>query len=335
MTSARPSIDDIRKAHTRIADLAHRTPLTLSPRLSTMCDAEVKLKLETSQDTRSFKLRGAANVILAGRPRIDPARGVVTYSTGNHGRAVAHVAARIGVPATVCMSSNTTGDKRSALRQAGAQLQVVGTSQDQAAERARDLTSRGWFLVDPIDDPATIAGHGTIGIELLEAWPEVDTVVVPVSGGALISGIALALEALGNVRVVGVSMARGAAMHRSLQAGAPVRVDEVESLADSLQGGVGPMTFEIVRNLVDDLVLVTEEEIGIAVAHSVITERMILEGAAATTIAALLFRDRSLFGERIALIASGAVIAPNTLTAALEAHAAAAEALNREAVDGR
>lgn len=333
--SARPSLADIQAARTRIAGIAHHTALARSLRLSRLLDADVRLKLETTQDTRSFKIRGAANVILGARGQIDPRQGVVTYSTGNHGRAVAHVAEALGVPVTVCMSSNTTEDKRSALRECGALLEIAGGSQDEAAERASQLAARGHLLVDPIEDPATIAGHGTIGLELLETWPEVDTVVVPVSGGALVAGIATALDGLGDVRVIGVSMDRGAAMYAALRAGVPVPVAEVESLADSLQGGIGPTTFEIVSELVDDLVLVTEHEIAIAIAHAVVTERMILEGAAATTIAALLFRQRDLFGERVALIASGAVIAPDTLVSVLDRHAKAAARLSREVLHGR
>ncbi|HEX6222734.1 MAG TPA: pyridoxal-phosphate dependent enzyme [Acidimicrobiia bacterium] len=294
-----------------------------SPGLGRLSGADVKIKLETTQPTRAFKVRGAANVILADES-IDPDRGVVAYSTGNHGRAVTYVASQLGLPATVCMSRNTTADKQASLRAMGATVEVVGESQDEAGERARELEAEGALLVDPIDDPLVTAGQGTIGLEVVEEWPEVDTVVVPVSGGALMAGVALAVKSLRpETRLVGVSMDRGAAMYQSLQAGRPVAVSEVESLADSLQGGIGlgnDHSFDMVSELVDELVLVTEEEIAIAMAEAVIEERIIVEGAGATPIAALINRERRLFGKSIALIATGAMVDDRTLTDVVSAN---------------
>ena len=330
-STTHPTIDDVHAAATRLAGVAHRTPLTASADLSRAVGAEVRLKLESTQDTRSCKVRGAGNVLL-GHGDIDPDLGVVTYSTGNHGRAVAHVGRRLDVPVTVCMSHNTTPDKRSALERAGARLELVGESQDEAAARAIQLSETGYALVDPIDDPATTAGHGTIGLEIAEDWIDVDTVVVPVSGGALIAGVALAVKALtrdrgrgqdGAARVIGVSMDRGAAMHESLQAGRPVTVPEVESLADSLQGGIGlenTHTFDMVRELVDELVLVTETEIAVAMAEAAVVERLVLEGAGAAPIAAVLFRDRDVFGDRIALVATGGVVDFDVLAGVVTRH---------------
>lgn len=319
--SPRPAIDDVRLAAKRIAGVANRTPLVPSFGLGAITKADVRLKLETTQPTRAFKVRGAANVI-SSSDNIDTELGVVAYSTGNHGRAVAYVAAIAGVPATVCMSNNTTKDKRAALASMGAHVEVVGESQDDAAERARELEEAGALLVDPINDPLTTAGQGTIGLEIVEDWPEVDTVVVPVSGGALMAGVALAVKSLKpDVRLIGVSMERGAAMHASLEAGKPVVVREVESLADSLQGGISldnDHSFEMVRDLVDEVVLVSEDDIGIAMAEAVIEERMVLEGAGATPIAALLSADRELFGERIALVATGAMVDDSVLTRIVE-----------------
>lgn len=320
---SRPTIDDVHAAAKRIAGVANRTPLVPSFGLSGLFDAEVRLKLETTQPTRAFKVRGAANVILS-HPDVDPSKGVVAYSTGNHGRAVAYVAARAGLPATVCMSQNTTEDKRAALRAMGARVEIVGESQDDAAERAHELEVAGALLVDPINDPLTTAGQGTIGLEIVEDWPGVDTVVVPVSGGALIAGVALAVKSLQpGARIIGVSMERGAAMHASLQAGEPVILPEVESLADSLQGGItrnNDHSFAMVRDLVDDLILVSEEDIALAMAEALIEERLVVEGAGATPIAALLTADRSLFGQRMALIASGAMVESSILTRVVETH---------------
>lgn len=324
MTSSNwPTLDDVRQAAKRIDGLASRTPMVPSFGLSRLLDAEVRLKLETTQPTRAFKVRGAANVI-SSHDDIDPELGVVAYSTGNHGRAVAYVASTLGLPATVCMSHNTTADKQDSLRALGASVRLVGNSQDDAAELAHSLEEAGALLVDPINDPLTTAGQGTIGLEIVEDWPEADTVVVPVSGGALMAGIAQAVKSLSpDTRLVGVSMDRGAAMYRSLEAGKPVVVPEVESLADSLQGGItldNDHSFEMVRDLVDELVLVTEDEIGLAMAEAVIEERMVLEGAAATPIAALISRGRDLFGDRIALVATGAMVDSATLIRLVEEH---------------
>lgn len=306
-----PTFEDITRAADRIAGVANRTPLVPSFGLSEIRDAEVRLKLEITQPTRAFKVRGAANVILS-HDDIDPAKGVVAYSTGNHGRAVAYVASTLGMPATVCMSHNTTADKQNSLRSMGATVRLAGQSQDEAAEVARHLEAAGALLVDPINDPLTTAGQGTIGLEIVQDWSQVDTVVVPVSGGALMAGIAQAVKSkLPGARLVGVSMEHGAAMYQSLRAGRPVAIPEVESLADSLQGGItleNHHSFEMVSQLVDELVLVSEEEIAVAMAEAVIEERILAEGAGAAPIAALLFRRRDLFGEKIALVISGAMV---------------------------
>lgn len=312
-----PGYDDITHAADRIAGVVNRTPMVPSFGLSAARNADVRLKLETTQPTRAFKVRGAANVIRS-HDDLDPDAGVVTYSTGNHGRAVAYVASRLGIRATVCMSHNTTADKQASLRAMGAEVRLVGDSQDEAAGLARELEAAGPLMVDPINDPLTTAGQGTIGLEIAQDWNDVDTVVVPVSGGALIAGIALAVKTTAprTTRLIGVSMKRGAAMHASLEAGEPKALPEVESLADSLQGGItldNHHSFEMVQELVDELVLVSEDEIAVAMAAAVIEERMIAEGAGATPIAAMLFRDRHLFAERVALVITGATVDESTL----------------------
>lgn len=323
MSSHWPDLDDIRQASKRIEGVANRTPMVPSFGLGRISDAEIRLKLEVTQPTRAFKVRGAANVILS-HDDIDRSRGVVAYSTGNHGRAVAHVASTLGLPATVCMSHNTTEDKRASLREMGATIRLVGESQDEAAELAKELQSEGALLVDPINDPLTTAGQGTIGLEIVEDWPEVDTVVVPVSGGALMAGVAQAVKSLRpETRLVGVSMERGAAMFASLRAGRPVVVPEVDSLADSLQGGISldnDHSFEMVRDLVDDLVLVSEDEIALAMVEAVLEERMLLEGAGAAPIAALLSRERDLFGDHVALVATGAMVGADTVMRLIDRH---------------
>ena len=316
-----PSLADIETARSRISGLVHRTPLVRSFPLSGFLAADVRLKLECFQDTRAFKVRGAANAILSQQEK-SHLESLVTYSTGNHGRATAYVASRLGIPAIVCMSHATTEDKQSALAAAGADIRLVGSSQDEAHDLALELARDGMTFVDPINDPASTAGHGTIGLEILEDFPEVDTVVVPVSGGAMISGIAIAVKAISpSTRVVAVSMDRGAAMFESLEAGKPVRVEEVSSLADCLQGGItldNTHTFATVRDLVDDFVLVSEAEIATAMAEAFHEERLILEGAGATPIAAVMHHDRSTFGDNIALVASGGNVSASAVAKVAE-----------------
>ena len=330
MSGEWPTFAMVEEAAARIRTIANVTPLVPSFGLSRLTGADVRLKLESTQPTRAFKVRGAANVILASE-KIDPELGVVTYSTGNHGRAVTYVASKLGLSAIVCMSHNTTRDKQVALRAMGAEVRLVGQSQDEAAELARELEGQGYLMVDPIDDPLTTAGQGTIGKELVDHWPEVDTVVVPVSGGALMAGVALAVKSLKeDARVIGVSMDRGAAMYSSLKQGHPVVVPEVESLADSLQGGIGldnDHSFEMVRDLVDEMVLVDEDQIAMAMAEAAIEERLVLEGAGATPIAALATVDRSMFGNQIALIATGAMVDVAVLIKIIEDQREAVEEL--------
>ena len=286
------TLRDLYRARARIAPWVRRTPLVAAPSLSAPGRTRVSLKLETAQDTGAFKLRGATNFLRASGDAVR-ARGVVTVSTGNHGRAVAHAARRVGARAVVCMSDLVPRNKREAIEALGAEIRIVGQSQDEAEVEAQRLVAEERLaLVHPFDDPLVIAGQGTIGIEILEDQPEVDTVIAALSGGGLISGIALALKAADpGIRVVGVTMERGAAMYESVRAGRPVEVEEARSLADSLGGGIGldnRHTFELVRTLVDDHVLVSESEIAGAMRHLYRNERVIAEGGGAVSAAAVL-----------------------------------------------
>ena len=195
MTVAAPTPRDIHLARRRIAALIRRTPLLHSAALSERAGAAVYLKLENLQHTGSFKIRGAANKLLS-LAAGERARGVVAVSSGNHGRAVAYVARQLGIRAVICVSERVPAGKIDAIRRLGAELVVHGATYDEAeAHSLRLQAEQGLVRVDPFDDPAVIAGQGTIGLELLEDLPQVDTVVVPLSGGGLISGIAIALEA--------------------------------------------------------------------------------------------------------------------------------------------
>jgi threonine dehydratase len=299
----------IYRARQAIAPWVRRTPLVHSAALSAATGQNVHLKLETLQETGAFKLRGAFNRILQ-LSAAERARGVIAVSTGNHARAIAHAAGALGVPAIVCMSALVPDNKVAAVRATGAEVRVAGRNQDEAEEVAKQLADeQGLVFVSPFDDPHVIAGQGTIGLELLEDLPALDGVLVPLSGGGLIGGIAVALKSADrSIRVIGVSMERGPAMVRSLEAGRPVAVEEEPSLADSLGGGIGlgnRHTFALVRDLVDETVLVSEDEIARAMAHCYWQEQQVVEGAAAVGVAALLARKVSSPATNLVVLLSG------------------------------
>ena len=309
---ARITLRDLYLARARIAPWIRRTPLAVSPSLSALGRARISLKLEMAQDTGAFKLRGATNFIRASGDTVQT-RGVVTVSTGNHGRAVALAARRVGARAVVCMSELVPRNKRDAIEALGAEIRIVGRSQDEAEIEAQRLVAEERLtLVHPFDDPLVISGQGTIGIEILEDQPEVETVIVGLSGGGLISGISLALKAANpRMRVVGVTMEQGAAMYESVRAGRPVEVEEGPSLADSLGGGIGldnRYTFELTRALVDDYVLVSESEIARAMQHLYWNERVIAEGGGAVSVAAVLAdKVTDLSGNVVCVVSGGNV----------------------------
>ncbi len=283
---------DILAARQRLAGRIRRTPLDPSQALSDAFGGQVLLKQEQRQITGSFKLRGATNAILS----LDAdarARGVAAVSTGNHGRGLAYAARAAGVRAVVCMSELVPANKIAAIEALGAEARIVGRSQDEAQREVdRLVQEEGLTLLPPFDHPAVIAGQGTLGLEILEDAPEAATILVPLSGGGLIAGIALAAKSLNpNIRLVGITMQRGCAMVASQRAGKPVQVEEKPSLADSLGGGIGldnRYTFAIVRDLVDDLLLVSEAEIATAIRFAYLQECEVVEGAGAVAIAALL-----------------------------------------------
>jgi threonine dehydratase len=292
MSAVSVSLAEIEAAASRIADMVVRTPLSASPALSRLHGKPVHLKLETRQPIGAFKLRGAANALLA----LDQAarrRGLVTASTGNHGRAVAYAARQAGVPAVVCMSVLVPASKVEAVRALGAEVRIIGRSQDDAqGEVERLVGERDLTEIPPFDHPDVVAGQGTIGLELVADLPALDCVLVPLSGGGLAAGIAVAVKALRpGIRVVGVSMERGAAMAAAIAAGRPVAVVEEATLADSLGGGIGlanRCTFALCRALLDEIVLLSEEEIAAGIRHAAIAENEVVEGAGAVGIAALL-----------------------------------------------
>jgi threonine dehydratase len=304
----------IRQARAAIAATVQRTPLLPAAALSAHFGQEILLKLESLQPTGAFKLRGATNAI----GRLDPEqrkRGVGCCSTGNHGRAVAYAAKRAGIRAVVCLSALVPENKVEAIRALGADVRRIGRSQDEAqAEIDRLARDEGLTDIPPFDHPDVIAGQGTIALELLEERPDLTAIVVPLSGGGLISGIAIAAKAVKpGIRIIGISMEHGAAMHESLAAGRPVEVTEVPSLADSLGGGIGlgnRYTFAACRALVDETILLSEAEIYRGMQALFREQRLVTEGAAATGVGALLAGKLRIDGPT-AMIVSGHNVDPD------------------------
>lgn len=313
-----PTLADIRAARGAIAGLALRTPVIAAPTPSALARQEVLLKLESLQPIGAFKLRGAANAVsrLSDEQR---RRGIGCCSTGNHGRAVAYAAKRAGVRATICLSALVPDTKVRAIQLLGADVRRIGNSQDEAqAEIDRLVKDDGLTDIPPFDHPHVIAGQGTIALELLEDRPNLAAIVVPLSGGGLISGIAIAAKALKpDIRIIGVSMQNGAAMHESLAAGRPIEVTEVPSLADSLGGGIGlhnRWTFPICRALVDETILVSEQEIYRGMQALFGDQKLVTEGAASVGPAALIAGKLKLEGPT-ALIVSGCNVDPDQFLA--------------------
>jgi len=310
-------LQDFYLARRRIAPMIRRTPLVAAPDLSARVGAEVRCKLETLQQTGSFKVRGAANALLQLSPE-ERKTGVLAFSTGNHGRAISWVGHQLGIPARICLSRRVPAYRVEAMRKLGGIVVQEGESQDEALEVAHRLQrEEGLPLVSPFDDERVIAGQGTIGLELAEDWPELEAVLIPLSGGGLTSGIALVLKALQpSLRVVGVSLEVSAPMHASLQAGKPVEIEEVDSLGDALLGGIGldnRYTFAVCRDLVDEVVLVSEEDLARGMAYAFHEHRLVVEGAGIAGLSALLSGKYDPRGRPTAVLLSGS----NVDTAAL------------------
>ena len=316
MPHPRPSLADILAAQRTIAGIAMQTPLVASE-LAPDPATPLWLKLETIQPTGAFKIRGAANA-LAKLSAAQRKRGVVCGSTGNHGRALAYAGRQLGVGVTVCLSHLVPQTKAKAIAALGGTVITAGDSQDQAQQEVERLAAdEGLIEISAFDHFHVLAGQGTIAVEILQAKPDIQTLLVPLSGGGLISGIALAAKAINpSIRIIGLCMDRGAAMAESLQAGAPVEVPERPSLADCLGGGIGganKYTFPICQELVDEVILLTEDEIYRGLRTLILKDRLIAEGGAAVSHAAILAGKVRLTGPTAAIL-SGRNISPARLT---------------------
>jgi threonine dehydratase len=299
------TLDDVRAAAGRLAGRVHRTPVLRSTSLGERWGVRLDLKAELFQRTGSFKPRGALNKVLS-LPAEERARGVITLSAGNAGAAVAFAAASVGVPGTVVMPTTAVPAKVAACRAYGAD--VVLTDGDLVDTYLATVAETGRTPVHPFDDPAVVAGTGTIGLEIAEDVPDVEVVLVPVGGGGLISGIATALAALSpGTQVIGVEPETADVMTRSLQAGGPVRMPEVRSVADGLAAPMtGQVTVDHVRRYVERVVRVSDEDILRALALAVSRTKLLMEPSAAAPLAALMTGVLELPpGTRVVSVASG------------------------------
>ena len=315
------ALADVRAAAERRQGRVLRTPLRRSEWLSDVAGADVHLKLEVIQPTSSYKIRGAFNAALrvheragAGeRPRL------VTASAGNHGRALACAARALRLPLTVFVAADAPRSKVDAIRAAGAELHACADYDEAERQAKAHAAGGGGLFVSPYADPDVIAGAGTIGLELCEDLPSIDTVLVPVGGGGLISGIATAMKALSPAtRLVGVEVAASCPFTKSLAAGHLVTIEVGRSLADGLTGNLDPdtITLDIVRELVDEIVVVDEPLLRRALAGVVTNEHLVVEGAAAVGPAAILSGRIDLKGT-VAVILTGANIDQDRLVRVL------------------
>jgi threonine dehydratase len=315
------SLDDIRSAAGRIRALVRRTPMleVLAPRATPPASAASELpvsagqsqtrlwlKCESFQPGGAFKIRGACNMISQLPPEARSA-GVITYSSGNHGRAVAIVAEAFGVPAVIVMPETTPRVKVDGVRQHGAEVVFAGTTSTDRKARAEEIaSSRGLTIVPPFDHPWIVAGQGTTGLEILEQQPHVRSVYVPVGGGGQLAGISAAVKQMRpSVRVVGVEPAGAARMTASLAAGRPVALETTASIADGLLTlRPGDLTFAHVRAFVDRIVTVSDEEIASAVKWLFLEARIVAEPSGAAAVAAVL---RATEPDTVAVVSGGNV----------------------------
>jgi threonine dehydratase len=277
-------------ARARMGAHVHHTPLLTSRILSERTGFDVRLKAELFQRTGSYKIRGPLNKF-AQLSDEEKRRGVICSSAGNHAQGVA-LAARIhGIKAVVCMAANATPSKVEATRGYGAEVVLHGSIWDEANEKAKQLvTERGYTYIHPFDDRQLMTGQGTVGLEIAKDWPDVDVAVVPIGGGGLISGVAMALKAHNpKVRIIGVESSDGPAMKRSIEAGHVVTLDRIDCVIDGLRvKRVGDLTYEVVRDFVDDIVTLPDTQIFDAVVWTMQYTKLVPEGAAASPIGALL-----------------------------------------------
>jgi len=295
------------KARKNLEGVVYRTPLTHSIKLSEISGAEIYLKWENLQKTGSFKLRGAYNKISSLTPE-ERGKGVITASSGNHALAVAHVARMVGIKATVFVPETAPKIKVEPCKALEAEVVSKGANYDKSLIYCEKMVSKtGATYIPSFEDYKVIAGQGTIGCEILEEMPDVDTIIVPVGGGGLISGIALWAKTVNpKIRVVGAQSTAANTMHESFKAKKIVDVPVLPTIADGLAGGISQMTLDLILKYVDEIVLAKEEELKSAILWVLKNERQIVEGSGAVGPAAVLQRRiRFKRGEKVVIVISG------------------------------
>ncbi len=311
------SLADVEDARQRVDEVARHTPLELSTTFSGLTGAEVYMKLETFQRTGAFKIRGAANRI-GTLSEANKQRGVVTASAGNHAQGVALAATRAGVDSKIVMPEYAPVSKVKATRSYGGEVVLHGVDYDDAQTRAHEIEQQEQReYVHAFNDERVMAGQGTMGLEIVEDLPNFDTIVVPIGGGGLISGVATAVKGrLKDVRVIGVQASGASSAAASLEKGEVQELDSVDTIADGIATrAVGENSFEVIRERVDEIVTVSDETIALAVTQLLERSKTLVEGAGAVPLAALLedafeYED----GERIVTTLCGGNIDLNTLT---------------------
>ena len=311
---------DIAAAHERIRSQIYLSPCAYSETISQMTGNRVFFKLDNLQMTGSFKERGALNRLLT-LPREDAARGVIAASAGNHGMAVAFHSQRLRIPATIVMPVHAPLIKVSWVQRYGARTVLHGEDYDAAFEEAQRLSvDKGLTFIHAFDDLEVVAGQGTLGLELQEQNPELEAVIVPVGGGGLVAGVALALkESAPKTRIIGVQAEQLPAMKAAVEKGAVVHLPPATTIADGIAvRAVGKIPLELVKKYVDEIVTVSEAEIANAVLLLLEIEKTVAEGAAAVPLAALINRKVKLTGKKVALIVSGGNIDMNLISRIIE-----------------
>jgi len=309
------TLRDIEQAQKTIKPYATPTQLTRSSFLSTLCSGEVFLKLENQQVTHSFKIRGVMNKLLS-LSFEEKAKGVITASAGNHGQAVAFGAQKLGFQAKIVVPTHAPQVKVDGIRQFGAELLLYGETYDQAEKKAKEIAAQtGKLYISPYNDELIVAGHGTVGLEILKEQPNVDVVIVPVGGGGLIGGIAIAVKSQKpTVKIIGVQSTASPVMFESLKAGkiVPAHRHERYTIAEGLVGALekGSITFNIAQKYVDQVTLVREERIREAVYLLWKNEKQVVEGSGATGVGWLIENKDSFSGKTVAVVISGGNIDP-------------------------
>jgi threonine dehydratase len=295
--------------------VAVRTPLLAVPWLSEQIGAEVRLKCENLQRAGAFKIRGAYTMLLR-LPDAERKRGVITYSSGNHGQAVALAARMFGVKAVVVMPTTAPSIKVDGARRLGAEVILEGTTSTERHRRALALAGEhGYVVVPPFDHPDIIAGQGTLGLEILEDWPQVNAVLVPIGGGGMASGVAAYIkQTQPQCQVIGVEPERADAMYQSLRAHKPVTIEAQPTIADGLMPvRPGDLTYEHAAQYIDEVVRVSEDSIRDAARSLLLVGKLVIEFSGAATVAALLSRRYEATGKGVVAVLSGGNADPSKL----------------------